>query len=251
MWRNDTNYYLCLMDITQFLKDGASFFLPNISVDIVILGFKDGELKVLLQEFDGKWCLPGGYVFKEEAVNDAAVRVLEERTGLQQPFLRLFQVFGDSNRSFTEEFKGLMKKIGQDWDSDLWINQRFVTMAHYALVNIEEVKPTGGIFSMHYDWFEVDSLPDMLMDHAEIITVSKSQLRRDITLEHISFNLLPEEFTMPELQRIHEAILGRKLERSRFQKKMLSLDVLERLPKPKEDAPRRKPFLYKVKEENP
>ncbi|WP_350287876.1 NUDIX domain-containing protein [uncultured Croceitalea sp.] len=236
------------MDATDFLENGHLLFLPNISIDIVILGFQDGDLKVLLQEFDEQWCLPGGYIFKEESLADAAHRVLYDRTGIEQPFLKLFQVFGDKDRSFALEFKKLLEKSRLHWHPDLWVNQRFVTMAHYALVNISEVEPTRGVLDLSHNWFSVDKLPTMLMDHGDIVAASKHQLRRDITLEHISFNLLPEEFTMPELQRLHETILGRKLERSRFQKKMLSFDVFERLPQLKEDAPRRKPYLYRFKE---
>lgn len=235
------------MDIVKFLNEGDQSHLPHISVDIVILGFEGGELKVLLQEYDGRWCLPGGFVGKEESVDLAAIRVLEERTGLKQPFLRLFQVFGDHDRSFAHEFERIMKSKELPWHKDMWINHRFVTLGHYALVNIKEVTPTEGIFSMPHDWFSVDQLPDMMMDHGSIVTASKQHLRRDITLEHISFNLLPQEFTMPELQQLHETILGKKIERSRFQKKMLSFDVFERLPEPKADAPRRKPYLYRYK----
>lgn len=235
------------MDASDFIEKGHALFLPNISIDIVILGFQDGELKVLLQEFDEQWCLPGGYVFKEESLSDAAHRVLYDRTGIEHPFLKLFQVFGDRDRSFAPQFKRLLERMGLEWRSDLWINQRFVTMAHYALVNIPEVEPTRGVLDLSHDWFSVEELPSMLMDHGAIVAASKNQLRSDITLEHISFNLLPDEFTMPELQQLHETILGRKLERSRFQKKMLSFDVFERLPLPKEDAPRRKPYLYRFK----
>lgn len=235
------------MDVQNFLDQGEKLYLPNVSVDIVILGFKDRELKVLLLEFEGSWALPGGYVGKDESVSDAAVRVLEERTGLKQPYLRLFQVFGNKNRNFAAEFERLLKAAGYHWSKDLWINKRFISLAYYALIHIEDAQPTGGIFSQPCAWHNLDDLPHMLMDHAEIALESRTQLKRDIGMEQISFNLLPEEFTMPQLHKLHECILEKKLERSRFQKKMLSLDVFERLPEPKADAPRRKPFLYRFK----
>ena len=248
MWHIATNYYFCSMDIKAFLEEGHLHYLPHLSVDIVILGYQDGVLKVLLQKLDDRWCLPGGYVGNDETVNDAAIRVLEERTGLRQSYLQLFQVFGDANRSFAKQFKTLVEKEGYTWHKDLWINQRFVTLAHYALVDIATVFPNGGVFSLEHDWFSVEVLPAMHMDHEKIVKASKEQLKKDITVSHISFKLLPETFTMPELQKLHETILDKKLERSRFQKKMLSMEVFERLPKPKEDAPRRKPYLYRYKE---
>lgn len=235
------------MDVKVFLEEGEQHFLPHLSVDIVILGYQKGILKVLLQKLNNKWCLPGGYVGFKETVADAAIRVLKERTGLQQSYLQLFEVFGDSNRSFSKEFEVILKKEGYTWHKDLWINKRFVTLAHYALVDIEAVFPNGGIFSLAYDWFAIEELPAMHMDHNAIVLTSKKQLQKDITVSPISIKLLPETFTMPELQKLHETILDKKLERSRFQKKMLSMEIFERLPKPKENAPRRKPYLYRFK----
>nr|WP_299338011.1 NUDIX domain-containing protein [Allomuricauda sp.] len=232
----------------EFLDKGEELFLPNLSLDIAIMGFQDGELKVLLLEFEGGWSLPGGYVGRDESTDSAAVRVLEERTGLKQSFLKLFQVFGKKDRSFSNEFKKIAAKAGLSWHEELWINKRFVSLAYYALVDIDKTNPTGGEWQQAFGWHNVKDLPKMWMDHGEIASAAMEQLRRDITLEHISFNLLPEEFTMPELHQLHETILDKKLERSRFQKKMLSLGIFERLPKPKEDAPRRKPYLYKIKE---
>ena len=248
MWRIATIYYFYKMDVKTFLEEGAKHFLPHLSVDIVILGYQDEVLKVLLQKIEDKWCLPGGYVGKNEAVSDAAIRVLEERTGLKQSYLQLFKVFGGADRSFSKQFKSILEKDGYPWHEDLWINQRYVTLAHYALVDIENVFPNSGVFSLANEWFSLEGLPEMHMDHEAIVIASKEQLKKDITVSHISFKLLPETFTMPELQRLHETILDKKLERSRFQKKMLSMEVFERLPKPKENAPRRKPYLYRYKD---
>ncbi|WP_165395285.1 NUDIX hydrolase [Flagellimonas allohymeniacidonis] len=232
----------------EFLERGEELFLPNLSLDIAIMGFQEGELKILLLEFEGKWTLPGGYVGREESTDYAAVRVLEERTGLKRSYLKLFQVFGNKDRSFTNEFEKIATKAGLPWHKDLWINQRFVSLAYYALVDIEKTNPTGGEWQQAFGWHNLKQLPPMWMDHGDIAEAAMKQLQRDITLEQISFNLLPEEFTMPELHQLHETILDKKLERSRFQKKMLSLGIFERLPKPKADAPRRKPYLYRVKE---
>ncbi|MBW1297774.1 NUDIX hydrolase [Aquimarina litoralis] len=235
------------MDVKKFLEEGEQHYLPNLSVDIVILGYQNGILKVLLQKLNDKWCLPGGYVGIKETVTDAAIRVLEERTGLKQSYLQLFRVFGDANRSFSKEFEVILKKEGYAWHKDLWINKRFVTLAHYALVDIETVFPNGGIFSLAYDWYAIEELPEMHMDHSAIVVASKEQLQKDITVSPISFKLLPTTFTMPELQKLHETILDKKLERSRFQKKMLAMEIFDRLPKTKDNAQGRKPYLYKFK----
>ncbi|MEL6303589.1 MAG: NUDIX domain-containing protein [Bacteroidota bacterium] len=237
------------MDMLDIVEKGEQLFLPNISVDIAILGFQEDKLKILLLDFEGKWTLPGGYVGKEESTDDAAVRVLEERTGVKQSFLKLFSVFGGANRNFKEEFREVAQKLDMPWSEDLWINGRFVSMVYYALVDIDKTQPTGGEWQQSFGWHDIKELPEMWLDHEAMAQAAMRQLQRDITLEHISFNLLPEEFTMPELHRLHETILNKKLERSRFQKKMLSLGIFERLPQPKQDAPRRKPFLYRIKTE--
>ena len=237
------------MDMLDIVEKGQHLFLPNLSVDIAILGFQENKLKILLLEFEGKWSLPGGYVGKEESTDDAAIRVLEERTGMKQSFLKLFSVFGKANRDFKEEFREVFKKLDMPWNEDLWINGLFVSMVYYALVDIDKTRPTGWEWQQSFGWHDIKQLPPMWLDHEQMAHAAMQKLQRDITLEHISFNLLPEEFTMPELHRLHETILSKKLERRRFQKKMLSLGIFERLPEPKQDAPRRKPFLYRIKTE--
>ncbi|WNJ19490.1 NrtR DNA-binding winged helix domain-containing protein [Pontibacter sp. G13] len=239
---------LALLDIYQYLQQASEWYLPHVSVDITIIGFQEGTLKVLLLDSGEKWTLPGGYIGKEESMNDAAVRVLEDRTGLTGQYLKLFQVFGDKSRNFKEDIREMFRQQGFEWKEDLWINDRYISMAYYALVDLDQVHPTGGKMNQPHAWHDLNDLPPMWMDHAQIAQGALEQLKRDITIEQISFNLLPEEFTMPQLHRLHETILDKKLERSRFQKKMLALNLFERLPKLKEDVPHRKPYLYRIKD---
>lgn len=235
------------MDAKTYLEKGAELFLPHTSVDMVIMGYQDHQLKVLLQQMATKWTLPGGGVGKEESVTDAATRVLYERVGLSNQFLKLFTVFGNGDRSFRDEFEQIFKAVDMAWNPDLWINNRHITICFYALVDIQKTEPTGGNLDLPVAWHPMTALPDMWFDHSAITLAGLEQVRKDVSSEYVSHNLLPEEFSMPELHRLHETILAKKLERSRFQKKMLALDLFERLPKMKEDAPRRKPFLYRIK----
>ena len=99
------------MDFRNFYEKGAEFFLPNLSVDMVIIGYEDNQLKCLLLRLGNKWLIPGGHIGKEESVVDAVKRVLKQRTGLRDPHLKFLSVFGDKNRQFSKEYKEFFKKI--------------------------------------------------------------------------------------------------------------------------------------------
>lgn len=242
-------HYFCFMDIQKFLEQGAEYFLPNLSVDIIIIGYQDQELKCLLLQIGDKWLLPGGYVGLGEAVDQAAVRILKERAGLDDPHLSFLSVFGDSNRNFSGEWKEFFEQTGLPWRDDYWLNSRFVTLAYYSLVNMEHTHPVVREYDQAVSWFSFDELPAMWMDHQTIVLEARNRLKEDIKKELVTYNLLPDPFTMPELHQLHETILEEKLDRSRFQKKMLSSGIFERLPKRKNVSPGRNPYQYKVKTE--
>lgn len=235
------------MDIQEFLTKGNNYFLPNLSIDHVIIGYKDDRLKCLLLQVGEKWLLPGGFVEKNESVDHAAIRILKERTSLVDPYLKFLAVFGHKDRQFTDQWKQFLEKTGIPWSDDYWVNARFVTLAYYSLVNINEVDPEAGPGHEAVSWFSFDQLPDMWMDHQSIVMHARNQLKDDIKHEQISYNLLPTEFTMPELLQLHQIILEENLDRSRFQKKMLSTGIFERLPERYKETPGRNPFQYRVK----
>ena len=234
------------MDFRNFYEKGAEFFLPNLSVDMVIIGYEDNQLKCLLLRLGNKWLLPGGHIGKEESVVDAVKRVLKQRTGLRDPHLKFLSVFGDKNRQFSKEYKEFFKKIGIPWNKDYWLNDRFVTLAYYSLVNIKHTHPVVGQFDEAFAWFDFDDLPVMWMDHKSIVLEARQRIKKDIKQEYVSYNLLPDQFTMPELHQLHQTILEEQLDRSRFQKKMLATGLFERLPKLQKESPGRNPYLYKI-----
>ncbi|MEM6699202.1 MAG: NUDIX domain-containing protein [Bacteroidota bacterium] len=233
--------------LKTFLVKGRDYFLPQLSVDIVVVGFEEGTLKVLLLELEDQWLLPGGYIFKEEAVEDAAKRILQERTGLERYYLQLLQIFGDAERSFPNIIQLVIDKTGLDSIDCSWMAERYVSLTYYALVDIAQAKPTGGILGETFAWHALQSLPKMWFDHKKIAWSVLEKMKENILSSHQFTNLLPEKFTMPELHQLHEHILEKKLDRSRFQKKMFSLDVFERLEEVKENVPHRKPYLYRLK----
>ena len=142
------------MDISEFVKNGDQYFLPNLSIDLVIIGYSDAKLKCLLLKIGKKWLLPGGYVQRNESVEDAAQRILKSRAGLEDTFLKFLAVFGSEDRqfkSFLEQF-AINEHIHLDQKS--WLTGRFVSLTYYALVNYEEIFPTTGDFDEAFGWFD-------------------------------------------------------------------------------------------------
>jgi len=235
------------MDIQKFLEQGTTYFLPHLSIDLVIIGYRERTLQCLLLKIGNKWALPGGYVKKEEGVDAAVVRILEERTGLREPHFKFLKVFGAADRKFDHEFQHYFEKKGWPWREDYWINDRFVTLAHYSLVDMDNTHPVPGDFDEAAAWFPFGELPKLWLDHRQIITAAREKLKEDIQREPMTYNLLPEAFTMPDLHRLHEIILKEHLDRSRFQKKMLATGLFERLPKLQKETPGRNPYQYRLK----
>ena len=247
MWQNDTNHYFCIMHFQEFIEEGEKKYLPNLSVDMVIIGYHEAKLKCLLLQIGDKWLLPGGYVLRTESVEDATVRILRERTGLKHPHFKFLSVFGGEDRKFTEEWKQFFEENHLPFKENTWLNDRFVTLAHYSLVDFEKTKPIIGNLDDAFAWFSINELPKMWMDHKEIVLTAKKRLKEDIQHEQLTYNLLPKEFTMPQLHGLHQTILEENLDRSRFQKKMIASGAFERLPKLKKETPGRNPYQYRVK----
>ncbi len=234
----------------EFIERGDQIFLPHLSLDCVIFGYEESQLKVLLTEIvSGKWMLPGGYIKQEESIGAAAHRVLKERSGLEGLFLRQFHTFGSENRSFESEIALISKVLGHALEQQPvpWFARRFVSIGYYALVRTNEVQPADGIFAGPYAWHSVKSLPEMVLDHAHIASTAFEFLQAAVQANDAAHFLLPEKFTMPDLHRLHEVVLDKKLDRSRFQKKMLSLEIYERLPDLKEGVAHKRPYLYRFK----
>ena len=238
----------------MFMKKITEFqtanYIPQLSVDIVILGYEDEVIKCLLLRVKDKWMLPGGYIEQKQSVQAAAANVLELRTGLKNQHLRFLSVFGAENRHFENENQFFLENAQLNKikiDDISWFEKRFVTLSHYALVDIQKTHPQVSFFDEEWQWFDLDNLPRMWMDHHDIVQTARERLKEDIQHEPVAYNLLPEPFTMPALHQLHQVILGTSVDRSRFQKSMLALDKFERLPKLKKDSPGRSPFLYRAR----
>jgi 8-oxo-dGTP diphosphatase len=228
------------------IEGGGIAYLASLSLDCVIFGFHENQLKVLLLKMKNarQWALPGGFVFKDEDIARAAKRVLKERTGLSEIFLQQFNVFGQPKRSDAGFHRRFLKKEGIEIADDHWLLQRFVTIGYYALVEYSYVNPRPDKFSDDCTWRDIDDLPELMMDHRQILDAALETLRVHLNYHPVGYNLLPEKFTMPELQKLYETILGKKLDRRNFQRKILSYGILKRLKEVKQGVAHKAPYLY-------
>ncbi|MDE3247024.1 MAG: NUDIX domain-containing protein [Bacteroidota bacterium] len=232
-------------------------YIPNLSLDCVVFGYSERSLKVLISrnKFGKKnWELLGGYIRKTESVEKAAARVLQERTGLKKVYLEQFRVFGNENRIIGSRNKNVLKEALRKYDPRRfnkevvdWMTDRFVCIGFYALLDINRVVLKNGEFDEYLEWRSIDAVPEMIYDHNEILETGLASLREHLDSKLIAFNLLPETFTMRDLQALYEAVYERPFAMNNFQKKMLSLGVLERLEKKYTGAQNKAPYLYRFK----
>jgi 8-oxo-dGTP diphosphatase len=181
-----------------------------LTVDCVVFGFDEGELKVLLIErglepFKGRWALPGGFVRVDETLDEAARRELVEETGLKDVFLEQLYTFGAVDRDPRE---------------------RVVSVAHYALVKLSDHRAKAATDAANAEWFPVAKLPKLAFDHAEILRTALTRLQGKVRYQPIGFELLPEKFTLSQLQHLYEAVLETELDKRNFRKKVLSFGLL-------------------------
>lgn len=214
-------------NIKTILKQLESDDLNGISVDCVIFGFDENELKVLLiksdlKNFEGKWSLLGDLVGSKEALDEAAYRVLRERTGMDDVYLEQVRSFGETGRHPAA---------------------RIITVAYCSLINVQHHQLKKLDNELH--WHRVKQIGDMAFDHKKILEVCYEWLQKRIQEHPLGFSLLPKKFSLRELQNLYEAILGVTLDRRNFRKKFFSMDLLEDTGEYEADVPHRPGKLYK------
>ena len=191
-----------------------------------------------------KWALPGGFIKKSEPIEEAAYRVLKERTGVQNIFLQQFNVFGDPNRADASIHQKRYLNYGVKIPKDNWLIQRFITIGFYALVDFSDENLKAAASDETTAWTDISKLSQLMMDHEAIVLKALEALRSQLAYLPIGRNLMPKKFTMPELQKLYETILDRKLDRRNFQRKMLGFDILNKLSEIRKGGAHKAPFLY-------
>ncbi len=224
-------------------------YLSHIAFDSVIFGFNGKELKILILEYQntGLFALPGGFVRRNESLDEAVTKGVMERTGIDNLYLEQFHTFGDLNRFDSMAMERILIMNGLDIKAHEWLLDRFISIAYYALINFEEVNPIPDALADSIDWYSLDELPPLIMDHGTIVQRALTTLRDNLDRKLLGMNLLPEKFTMKELQNVYEKILGESFKRTAFQRKMLSANILIRHEKRFTGGAHRAPYLYSFK----
>jgi ADP-ribose pyrophosphatase YjhB (NUDIX family) len=204
-----------------------------VAVDSIILGFDGFNIKLLLVERSlkpesGKWSLMGGFVEPSEAPEDAAARVLEERTGLKNIYIEQFRVFGKPERDPVE---------------------RTISIAYFALIDIQQYEQQ--LSDEHNpEWFLLNEMPEMVFDHAEMVKMALRQLRYKAALHPILFQLLPDRFTIPQLQALYEGVYQTKFDDRNFSRKLLSTGLLVKLAEKDKLSSKKGAFYYRLDQSN-
>lgn len=215
--------------MSNYYQDHDRFL---IAVDCIIFGFKDNELRLLLVKrgFNpgkGEWSLAGGFLTRQESLTTAAKRVLGELTGLNNVFMEQVETFGDLERDPGE---------------------RVLSAAFYALINMEDYKESL-VKEYHTKWVDINNIPDMVFDHNRMVKRALEKLRRKAATQPLGFNLLPDKFTLTQLQRLYEAIYQREFDNRNFRKKFIGMDFIEKLDEKDKTSSKRGAFYYKFNKE--
>lgn len=213
--------------------DPTLYDRPSVTVDVVIFSLMGDHLNVLLIQrkrppFAGMWALPGGFVHVDESLEEAAARELVEETGVSGVYMEQLYTFGDPDRD---------------------PRTRVITVAYFALVPAAAMTPQAGSDAASAGWFAMDDLPPLAFDHAQILDYALTRLRYKLEYTSVGFQLLPDEFTLSELQHAYEIILGEALDKRNFRRKILSAGILEETGRKKKEGEGRPGKLYRYRDD--
>lgn len=222
----------------------------EVSVDCVVFGFNNNKLHILLIEQESsnpskinRFAIPGDLIRKNEHINSAAKRVLNELTKLQNIYLKQFHVFGNPMRLNKTEDQIWLKKVRQNPDA------RVITIAYFALVNMNDFNPEPSSYATSTKWVDIQSIPELAFDHNKIVLKAIETLQEDVFNNRIGFELLPEKFTLSKLQQLYEVILNKSLDKRNFRKSIKKLPFIEALDEKQKDVFHKPAQLYTYNKE--
>lgn len=213
------------------ITDNPTIEKPSVTVDIVIFTIKSDDLQVLLIKrknppYKDSWAIPGGFIHVRETLDEAALRELNEETGVSDVYLEQLYTFGTPDRD---------------------PRKRVITVAYYSLISAEKLIPGSGSDGEEVEWFNIKNLPALAFDHSEIIDSALERLRLKLNYTNVGFQLLPDEFTLTELQKVYEVILDKSLDKRNFRKRIMSMNILQETNKTKMEGYHRPAKLYSFK----
>ncbi|MEK6155068.1 NUDIX domain-containing protein [Flavobacteriaceae bacterium 3-367] len=225
-------------------------FIPQLSINCVIFRFNGQELQVpIVQPIqDEIWVIPGGFVYQDEDIDDAAKRILYEQTQIDLPILGQFGTYGPADRNFASELSAFKNSI---LPSDIidWISQRFVTIGYYSILNRQPVDLKTGPLFKNGRWVNVKETDTLALDHSLLVSEARKVLGSELLSKPLLLSFMPPTFTIPELQKLYEAILDRPIDRGNFRQRILKSDILTKVGVSKEKTKSRPPILYSLDEQ--
>jgi 8-oxo-dGTP diphosphatase len=209
--------------------DVSKYERPSVTVDVLMMSLRQRDLQILLIKRrswpdEGMWAIPGGFINMDESLETAAKRELQEETGVQDVYLEQLYTFGDPGRD---------------------PRTRVITVVYFALLDSERLQVKAASDAADVGWFSVYELPPLAFDHKQIIEYALNRLRGKLDYTTIAFNLLPEQFTLRELQRVYEIVLHKRLDKRNFRKKVLATGILEDTGAKKMEGTHRPARLYR------
>ncbi len=203
-----------------------------IALDCIIFGFDEGELKLLLikRNFEpakGQWSLVGEFMDEDESLNEAAHRILSNLTGLEDVYMSQLYSHGDVHRD---------------------PGARVISVSYYSLINIQN-HDAQLVKDNFAHWRPLSKLPPLIFDHSTMVEMALKRLRKEAKVKPIGFELLPQKFTLPQLQSLYEAIYSKTLDKRNFRKNMLSMGLLEKLDEKEKENSKKGAYYYQFNEQ--
>ncbi|MEX0290283.1 MAG: NUDIX domain-containing protein [Flavobacteriaceae bacterium] len=232
--------------IAQIQKELGSS-IPQLSINCVIFRFNGTALQIpVVQPIHADiWTIPGGFIRQLEDIDDAAKRILFEQTTLDNLLLSQFGTFGAAKREFRTEMDRFSES-GIPKDLINWMSQRFVTIGYYSIVGREQTNLQTGHFFKQVKWINVTETRSLALDHGQLVSEALVSLRSELQSRPLIASFMPETFTIPQLQRLYEAILGRAVDRGNFRQSILKSKILHKMGPSKEKTGSRPPILYQL-----
>lgn len=235
-----------ISDLAGIFAELDRNYVPHLSVNCVVFAYRDGCLQVLLHHLlpIEKAGLPGAYVRRDESLDHAAIQALRKTVGLEAVFIRQFHTFGGIDR-VEPAATALFQALGAEPPPGHWIVGRVVSVGYFALVDMAQTTLMTATAAEECIWCELTALPLLVYDHNLIIEEALATLRHQLDALPLDTTLLPQAFTMPELQLLYETVHGRLFDRRNFQKRILDLGLVERLEERRTGGRHRPAYLYR------
>jgi 8-oxo-dGTP diphosphatase len=242
-----------LEELQHFLKEGYLDYRPYLTIDCAIFGYHAGELQLLLAMNTAftKWCLPGGYVRKDESLDQAASRITTDRTKIDNLFLKQFKTFGNPGRNDPRgvlDKQRLFELTQIKVDESNWLTGETVSVGFYAITDMVNTQPKANFLSSEFRWFSVDNLPPLGFDHDEMVREALLAMRIHLYHFPIGKSLLQQKFTLKEIKDFYEVMSGKKLNASNFPNKLIALGLIVKLEEKRSIGAHRSPTYYQFDE---